>query len=73
VVLGRAGGTVGRAGVGRCAGLLLVLWCAISLQGRHGHRRVPALRGATFAAEQLAFDFPEVVTIVESDGVKKRK
>lgn len=36
-VLGRTGGTIGRAGVRRCTGLLLVLWCAVCLEGRHGH------------------------------------
>lgn len=67
IVLGRTGGTVGRTGVRRRTGLLLVLWCAVGLQGRHGRRRVLALGGATFTVELLAFDFPEVVTIVKSE------
>lgn len=65
-VLGRTGGTVGRAGVRWSAGLLLVLRGAIRLQRRHGRWRVFALGRAAFAAEQLAFDFPEVVAIVKS-------
>lgn len=66
-VLRGAGGTVRRAGVGRRAGLLLVLGRAVRLQGRQCRRGVPALGRAAFAAEQLAFDFPEVVAIVKSE------
>ena len=67
VFLGRTGGTVGRAGVRRRTGLLLLLRRAVGLQRRHGCRRVLALGRAAFAAEQLAFDFPEVVAVVESE------
>ncbi len=66
-ILGRTGGTVGRAGVGWRAGLLLVLRCAVRLQRRHRRWRVLALGRAAFAAEQLAFDFPEVVAVVKSE------
>lgn len=72
--LRRTGGTVERAGVRWRAGLLLVLWRAVRLQRRHGCRRVLALGRATFAAEQLAFDFPEVVAVVKSErGSQKKK
>lgn len=65
--LWRTGRTVGRAGVRWCAGLLLVLRCAVRLQRRRGCWRILAFRRTTFAAEQLAFDFPEVVTVIKSE------
>lgn len=62
------GGAAGRAGVRRGAGLLLVLGGAVGLQGRHGWRGELTLGGAAFTAEQLAFDLPEVIAIVKSEG-----
>lgn len=64
--LGRTGGPVRGAGVRWCTRQLLVLWGAVCLQRRHGCWWVFAFGRATFAAEGLAFDFPEVVTVVKS-------
>lgn len=66
-------GAAGRAGVRRGAGLLLVLGGAVSLQGRHGGRGELTLGGAAFTGEQLAFDLPEVIAIVKSDGEDREK
>lgn len=70
--LGRTRRTVGRAGVGRRTGLLLALRRAVGLQRRHGRRRVLALGRAALAAEQLAFDFPEVVSVIKSESERER-
>lgn len=64
--LWRTCGTVGRAGVRWRAGLLLVLWRAVRLQQCHGWWRVLTFWRTAFTAEQLAFDFPEVVAVVKS-------
>lgn len=63
--LGGNGGGVGGAGVRRRTGLLLILRGAVRLQRRHRCGRVSTFRGATFAVEQLAFDFPEVLAVVK--------